>query len=1047
MSREQGPADQANREELLRSLLRSVNDLVWCTSVDGRELDFVNPAAERIYGRPLSELQTNKRLWLEVIHPEDREQVEDNLRRLRELGQVQQEYRIVRPDGEIRWLKDRISIVHDHNGRPIRIGGIATDVTQEKKVQQAFEYERYLLQSLLDHVPASIYFKDSESRFVRVSKSMLEKFGLQDAQEVIGKSDADFFTSAHAEQARADEQAILRSGEAILGKIERETWAHGEDTWCSTTKLPHRDEQGKIVGTFGISHDITEQKRTEQALARERDLLRTLTDHIPDLIFVKDTQGRFVTANTGLLRNLGVSSLDELVGKTDRDFSPPALAEHYMADDQMVMRSGVPLIDREEKGVALDGNELWLLTTKVPLRDEDGSVIGLVGIGRNITKRRRAEEDLRAAKEAADAANRAKSDFLANMSHEIRTPMNAIIGMTELLLDTELTTTQRDYLQMVQESGNSLLMLLNDILDFSKIEAGKLELIDAPFELPDSLGDTMRSLSLRAHSKGLELAYRIDSNVPAWLRGDCGRLRQIVVNLVGNAIKFTSEGEVVLNVEQEGQADGKAILHFMVTDTGIGIPPEKCATIFEDFEQVDMSTTRTFGGTGLGLAISSRLVEMMHGKIWVESQLGRGSTFHFTVQLTISRESQDARGTRRVDVSGIPVLVVDDNATNRRILQDMLKNWGMNPTAVASAHEALTALRQAHQAHCPFRVVLSDVNMPDVDGFQLAEWIREDPHLRDSVLILLTSSGRPGDNERRQQLGIAAHLLKPAKPSEVYNAIINSIGITVAEDKPTGQPGTGEVPEIPPLRVLLAEDNVVNQKLALGILENQGHQVTIARTGLEAVQLSESRPFDLILMDVQMPVMDGFEATKTIREREAETGMHTPIIAMTAHAMKGDRERCLAAGMDEYIAKPIRIAQLKELLIALLGSATRPSTDQSAAKPSTAINWEEVLRTVEQDRELLNTVLQAFLNDLPGRLEEIRTALDRANAETLRRAAHTLKGSLLFLGKTPASDCAVQLENSASAGDLSRARASLTGLEQALDRLLPEVSGFVQSTS
>jgi two-component system sensor histidine kinase/response regulator len=375
---------------------------------------------------------------------------------------------------------------------------------------------------------------------------MAEKFGLQDPEDVAGKTDADFFSQEHAQQAMQDEQELMRTGRPIVAQVEKETWIDASDTWCSTTKLPLRDNEGNIIGTFGISSDISERKWAEEALARERDMLRTLMDHLPDLIFVKDNEGRFVTANSAILKTLGAKSLQNIVGKTDFDFFPPELAEHFSQDDQAVIQSGEPLIDREESVIDSEGNESWLLTTKVPLRDEEETVTGLVGIARNITTRKRAEEAMREAKEAADAANRAKSDFLANMSHEIRTPMNAILGMTELMLDTELTPVQRDYLIMVQDSGESLLELINEILDYSKIEAGKLELDHAVFPLRESIGNTMKSLAFRGHSKGLELAFRVHPEVPDLLVGDVGRFRQIVVNLVGNAIKFTEHGEVVL---------------------------------------------------------------------------------------------------------------------------------------------------------------------------------------------------------------------------------------------------------------------------------------------------------------------------------------------------------------------------------------------------------------------------------------------------------------------------------------------------------------------
>jgi two-component system, sensor histidine kinase and response regulator len=1163
----------SQREELLSSLLAAVNDLVWCTSVDGTQLLYVNPAAERVYGRPLAELIRHQNLWIESIHPQDRVMVEQNLRQLMDRRQVQQEYRLLRPDGEERWLEDRISVIYDNDGRPIRVGGIGTDITERKRAERALrdseaiyhslvdslplnlvrkdqqgrivfgnrrycdtrgqsldqligktdfdlfprelaekyvrddrrvmssgdvlhnieqhcspdgrpsfvevlkspvrnvegaitgvqvlfwdvtekhqaeaalEHERYLLHTLLDNIPDSIYFKDADSRFLRVSKSLASKFELDNPAHVIGKSDADFFTDEHARQALQDERSIIQTGTPVLGLIEKETWPDGRQTWCSTTKLPLRDQRGRITGTFGISRDITAQKLAEEALAHERDLLRTLMNQLPDLIFVKDTSGRFVTANTALLQILGASCLDEIIGKTDFDFLEPGLAQQYAVDDQAVFRTGQSLIDREERSVDPQGNEVWLLTTKVPLRNGAGQVRGLVGIGRNITNRKHAEIQLREAKETADQANRAKSDFLANMSHEIRTPMNAILGMTELLLDTVLTSTQREYIRMVHESGEALLTLINDILDFSKIEAGKLELEIAPFELRESLGDTMKSLALRAHSKGLELAFRIAADVPEWLLGDVNRLRQIIINLVGNAIKFTSEGEVVLDVERQAGTDETVTLQLAVSDTGIGIPAEKRELIFREFEQADASTTRRYGGTGLGLAISSRLVNLMGGNIAVDSEIGRGSKFHFTARFQRCDERPAPVEQRAVIVGGTRVLVVDDHATNLRIFREMLTAWGMVPVTADCAAEALRLLRQGQAAGRPFRVLLSDVNMPDMDGFQLAEAVRQDDAIADIVIMMLTSSGRPGDNARRANLKVAAHLMKPVKQSELFDALVTALGVSAVEDD-----AELSLPEhispVGPLRILLAEDNVVNQKLALGILQREGHEVVVARTGREAVDAVEQQAFDLVLMDVQMPEMDGLEATQCIRAAEQSQGGHVPIIAMTAHAMSGDRERCLQAGMDEYISKPIRLGQLAEKLAMVLPlRVARETPPADSGQNAALVDWDEALRGVGGDRQLLREVVQIFLQEVTPLMDEIRAAIAGHDAAALKRGAHSLKGSILFLGAAEPADQALQLEQIGAGGELQPAAAALQLLELQIQSLGVELQDWLKQGS
>jgi len=1070
-----------------QALFDEAGDALFLFDPETDQLKSVNPMAERLTGFRGAELLAQPATyWFRLIS------APSNAGRLRQAGMQseilhsQEGYQLRTRDANL-WVPVNLTVARLHV-RPKTLALItARDIRIVRDAYRQVQLKEAELRRVFSSISDCLWSADIDRKgtwkFRYISPVVSRILGRPASHYDGGVQN--WRASIHPEDRARWERMIFclcstPAGESggPLQEEYRVAWPDGSEHWVRDSVTASQGKEGSLT-LDGILTDITRHKKTELALDRERELLRTLMDHLPDSIYFKNEKSQFLRINKALAQRFGLADPTEAVERSDSDFFTGEHAEQSLRDEREVIQTGKPIVGLEEKETWPDGRETWVSTTKLPLVDSSGTITGTFGVSRDITDRKRREEELQKAMEAARAASKAKSEFLANMSHEIRTPMNGVIGMTELALETNLTREQRDYLNMVKVSAESLLAVINDILDFSKIEARKLQLEEVEFLLHDNLDDTIKSLALRAQQKGIELACYVPPTVPGVVVGDPCRLRQIVVNLVGNAIKFTEQGEVLVEVKEEERKNGQVCLHVLVRDTGIGIPPEKQGAIFEAFTQVDRSTTSKYGGTGLGLTISTQLATMMGGRIWVESEVGKGSTFHFTVWLGISAnpEASLARTGHLkalLQIQELPVLVVDDNATNRRILEETLVSWQMRPHVVADALAALSAMQTSAGEGRPFSLVLLDGHMPGMDGFDLARQIKDNPQLGGTTLLMLTSAGEPSDVARCRDLGISAYLTKPVKQSELLETILTVLSRAGPSDPREDVLGMssgmseGTSPRLPagkltrPLRVLLAEDHPINQMVVLRTLEKQGHQITVVTNGRDAVDRvigpgNAGRPlFDLVLMDVQMPEMDGMEATGLIRAHERQTGGHIPIIAMTAYAMKGDRENCLTCGMDGYLSKPIQPRELLRTVAEI--AATLPEPAITAPEPTfppgskvlsrTAngvIDRKETLARVDGDLDLLRSLVQLYIASTPGQLIELQQAIQRRDATAIRRLAHTLKGAVGNFGQGHAWQAAERLEMMGREGLLDGVDQAGVELEQAMEQVRLALQALVDA--
>ena len=926
-----------------------------------------------------------------------------------------------------------------------RTSELQNEVAERNQAQRSLEERTAFLNSVIQNSPVGIIAIGADDA-VKMCNPAFENIFRFRQSEILGQSLAELLAPPDlVDEISANKQKLSRGETSHI--VTRRKRSDGTSVDVEAYSVPLFNG-GTQTGALLLYMDITERKKAERALEERTNFLNSLIEMTPLAVAVLNPDFRVRMCNRAF-ESLFLYRREEILGRHMARMIPADLsAEGEAHHDALLNGKTLHVTTQRRKS---DGTPVDVEVFSVALRGTEDSA-GYLLLYQDITERKLAEDALLRAKEAAEAASRAKSEFLANMSHEIRTPMNGIIGMTELALDTQLTAEQREYLNMVKTSAASLLSLINDILDFSKIEAGKLDLDVTDFALRQSVGDTLKALSFRAHQKGLELAWRVTPDVPDYLAGDASRVRQVLVNLVGNAVKFTERGEVVVEIERGPQSsETSAVIHFCVRDTGIGIVKEKQDMVFGAFTQADSSTTRKYGGTGLGLAITKRLIDLMGGKLWLESEPGVGSAFHFTIRFELASAQPTPFYPDPKILSHASILVVDDNETNRIILVEMLGRWGMQVATAKDGREALEILGRAGSPAPRFAAVISDLQMPHMDGFEFVENIRKSAQFGQIPVLMLSSSAQQGEHERCRQLGISAHLAKPIQPSELLDAILSALSLHATEPSRPQDKTHDEAQLLPQsnwrqgMKVLLAEDNAVNRTLATRLLQKHGHTVVVVENGRQALEALERETVDVVLMDVQMPEMDGLEATAAIREKEKKTGDHLPIIALTAHAMKGDREKCLAAGTDDYLTKPIRTADLFAAVERLTHAKTIATAEATSAVNSPrakVFDNDAALRHVEGDRDLLDEIIRIFADQCPRTMFEIQNAIRAADLSVLERAAHSLKGAASNLCADGVTQSAAELEESARSGDSSRSREQFQALEGEVEKLLRELEAF-----
>jgi PAS domain S-box-containing protein len=888
--------------------------------------------------------------------------------------------------------------------------------------------------SLVEGADDVILRIDALGRIAYANPATGELLGTE-AASLVGRPFLEIVRPDYREQARAFYEDQRQQGIPMSYCEFPVAAPDGADLWLGQ-RAQLVTAGGRAVGLHAVARNVTERTLLQQAIEREREQLRQIVAHAPVAMAMLDRDLRHLAHSARWLRYLAPGE-PSVVGRTLQEIWPTMPARYQQVFERAL--AGEVVSEPEDALERDDGSTVFMRWTVHPWRDAHGKVAGVVLAAQSI-------DVLVRARQAALEGSRLKSEFVANMSHEIRTPMNGVIGMTRLLLDTPLTSEQREYAEVIDQSGRALLEIINDILDFSKIEAGRIDLELVDFDLRRAVREVLGSFAEAAHAKGLELLCLIRHDVPNALRGDPGRLRQVLTNLVGNAVKFTEKGEVVLRVTLDESGDDTALVRFEVRDTGIGIDGELKPRLFQSFVQADGSASRRHGGTGLGLAISKRLVSLMGGSIDVDSRPGRGSTFWFTVRLERQGEAAPVPPPS-ARLAGRRALVVDDNATNRQILRHQLGYWGLRVTAVESGPRGLALLQQAGAGGTGYDIAILDMKMPEMDGLALARAIKQDQALASVRLVLLTSFGQRGHGAEAAKIGIAAYLTKPVDEADLYDCLVEVLDEARAGRGPHLVTRHSLREQRLPIaaHVLVAEDNEVNQKVAVKILEKLGYRVELAENGKEALAACARRRYDAVLMDGQMPGMDGYEATRRIRERETRGGRRLPIIAMTASAMKGDREKCLESGMDDYVAKPVTPENLEAALRKWVGAASAPA-ERAAAEPAVegALLDETVvqsLMSVDDDGTLMDEIVATFLRIAPARLAAIKKAA-RGNPAMLEREAHSFLGSCGNIGARRMAETCARLEVLGRSGSTEGAVEIARTLEEELVSVRPQLEAL-----